>query len=101
MLVYLTGSILYSHVQSDVLAAIFGAALMVGLDFLIEPVAVELDFWRWNQDSIPLSNYAGWFGVAFCLHIVYRKLKFDRGNPLAKFLFGAMVVFFASLFMAL
>jgi uncharacterized membrane protein len=97
MLVYLTGSILHSYIDSDMLAALAGAALMVLVDFLIEPVAIALDFWQWNDETIPLSNYAGWFGVAFALHLFFRKLKFTKDNPISIYLLLAMVIFFTSL----
>lgn len=41
------------------------AALMVGLDFLIEPVAIELDFWKWSAAEVPVQNYAAWFIASF------------------------------------
>ena len=44
-------------------------ALLAGLacaafDWVMEPVAVRLDYWRWAGGVIPLQNYAAWFGIA-------------------------------------
>ena len=44
-------------------------ALLVGLacaafDFIMEPVAVRLDYWQWAGGAIPLRNYAAWLAIA-------------------------------------
>jgi putative membrane protein len=46
---------------------VLGAALMTGLDVLIEPVAIHNHFWNWNQGFIPWTNYACWFGVSLLM----------------------------------
>jgi len=97
LLVYVTGALLQEYVSNDILAAIIAALLMVFLDFLIEPVAIALDFWTWHSDDVPLSNYLGWFAVAFLIQLIYRKLKFSKDNPIAKFLLICLVVFFGIL----
>ncbi len=94
LLVYLSGGILHHIIKSDFLAAILGSLIMVFLDFLIEPVAVKLDFWTWENDVIPVSNFLGWFGVAFFIHLIYRKLNFEKYNPLSLFLLINLTVFF-------
>ncbi len=33
-------------------------------DFLMEPVAIRLDYWRWAGDAVPLQNYVAWFAIA-------------------------------------
>ena len=42
--------------------------LMTGLDFLVEPVAMELGFWGWKNDVIPFQNYVMWFTTSFFIH---------------------------------
>jgi bisanhydrobacterioruberin hydratase len=42
-----------------------GAMLLVLLDLMIEPVAQKLNFWQWQNNHIPLQNYAGWFLIGF------------------------------------
>jgi uncharacterized membrane protein len=41
------------------------ALLMVALDVLIEPVAVALDFWQWENAVIPIQNFVMWFANGF------------------------------------
>lgn len=50
------------------------AALMVLLDFLIEPVAIALDFWQWEAASIPIQNYVMWFLTALPIQYILQKI---------------------------
>jgi uncharacterized membrane protein len=96
LLVYITGA-LFHEKKPFFLAAILGAALLVLIDVLIEPVAVKLNFWQWEDDEIPLSNYIGWFGVAFILQCFYHGLNFQKENPMSDVLIISLIVFFAAL----
>lgn len=96
LLVYLTG-VLFLKIKNDFLAAALASLTMVAIDILIEPVAVSLDFWSWAGNVIPLSNYLGWFGVAYLIQISYRKLQFRKDNPLALVLLLNLIAFFAIL----
>ena len=42
--------------------------LMTSLDFLVEPVAIKLDFWNWVNEIIPLQNYLMWFIKSIFIH---------------------------------
>ncbi|WP_143959183.1 carotenoid biosynthesis protein [Litoribacter populi] len=97
LLVYLTGHAVHGFVSNDYAAAFLSAVLMVGMDFLIEPVAVALDFWQWEGGVIPISNYMGWLGVALLLQLFYKKTHFAKQNPLSFTLLLAMTAFFALL----
>ena len=64
------------HFSSNKLVIVFSSsALMLGIDFLIEPVAPLLDFWSWNNAVIPLSNYRDWFVVALINQAVLLFIK--------------------------
>ncbi len=97
LLVYICGEIFVKRIVNDWFAAVFGAATMVLMDFLIEPVAVALEFWSWKGNVVPLSNYLGWFVVALIIQMIYRKLPFEKSNPLASFLLLSLIIFFAAL----
>jgi len=45
--------------------------LMVVLDYFIEPVAMALDFWSWEGNTVPLKNYIGWAGVSLIAVWIY------------------------------
>lgn len=97
LLVYSVGNLFSSKIKNDWLAAGIASALMVAIDYFIEPVAVNLDFWTWEGNVIPLSNYLGWFGVAFILQITYRKSVFTKENTISTYLLINLVTFFAIL----
>ena len=77
--------------------AIFAATLMVFLDYLIEPVAVSLDFWHWEFEKIPVQNFQAWFLVAFILNYLFINNKFLKSNSLAGLLLFLQFFFFISI----
>lgn len=97
LLVYLTGGILNKLIKNDILAAIASSLLMVLMDVVLEPVAVKLDFWQWENNYIPLSNFAGWFLIAFIIQLTYRKTIFEKRNQLNLFIFINLILFFSIL----
>lgn len=71
-----------------------GATLAVLFDWLIEPVAIKLGFWKWAGDTIPLFNYASWFAISVLLMTAFRFLPFDKNNKFAIHLLLIQVMFF-------
>ncbi len=70
------------------------AALMVGLDVLIEPVAMQRGFWDWEGGQVPLQNYLGWFLVALPLQLFFSFQHRELLNKVAVALFICQFVFF-------
>ena len=66
-------ALIYRFKINIVLKAIIAGALCTGMDFLIEPVAMKLDFWDWENGVIPIWNYVCWFGFASFFSLVYFK----------------------------
>jgi len=97
ILVYLSGHLLHRRIKNNWLAALLSAGLMVVIDFIIEPVAIALDFWNWESGIIPLSNYLGWFFIAFIIQMIYRMLNFQKANVISPYLLINLVTFFAIL----
>jgi putative membrane protein len=52
--------------------------LMVIFDVVLEKAAIELNYWHWEQISIPLQNYIAWFLVGFIFARLGQYLKVDR-----------------------
>jgi putative membrane protein len=96
ILSYLTGTV-FHKISNDYYAAFLAAIAMTSLDYIMEPVAVALDFWVWKFDVIPMENYAGWLGVSFLIQLIYRKANFEKSNPISAFLLTALILFFAIL----
>ncbi|MEO1434674.1 MAG: carotenoid biosynthesis protein [Bacteroidota bacterium] len=97
MLVYSSACVANALFRNPIVKAIFGAALMVLLDFLIEPVAMAYDFWDWENGIIPIQNYVAWFLIALFLHSLFQ-WKFDSTqNRVGWVLMGLQFLFFALL----
>ena len=43
--------------------ALLAGGLAAAFDFVMEPVAVRLDYWTWANGVIPLQNYGAWFVI--------------------------------------
>ena len=72
-----------------------GATLAVLFDWLMEPVAVKLNYWKWLGDgSIPFFNYVCWFVVSILLLLVFHYGKFEKRNNFAVNLLLIQVMFF-------
>jgi uncharacterized membrane protein len=69
--------------------AFLAALMMVGLDILIEPVAMKTDMWMWENNTIPLQNYLGWFFTAFPLQML---LFYTIGHAKNKVAFSVFIL---------
>jgi uncharacterized membrane protein len=101
MLVYTTGHLTDLLRLPWPLKALLAAGLMVGLDYFIEPVAVAFDFWSWQHNHIPVSNFAGWFALSLLMQLYYQRAGFRKGNPVAPFVYLVQVLFFGGLYFSL
>ena len=70
-----------------------GATLAVVFDWLMEPVAIQLGYWKWSGD-IPVFNYACWFLVSLILLLIFHVLKFDKANKFSVDLLLIQAMFF-------
>ena len=52
-------------------------------DAILEPLAVEMDFWNWANAHIPIQNFVAWFFVSMVLLIVFYRMPFPKQNRLA------------------
>jgi len=89
-----TSSVLQQMKASQFVKAILAALLMTALDVLIEPVAIESDFWSWKHEEIPIFNYICWFAIAFPLQWINFKVKAVESNKVANGLLIIMTLFF-------
>lgn len=83
--------------KQPILMTLMAALLMTGLDFLIEPVAMKVDFWNWEGGIIPIYNYICWFFVSLPMHYLYRTWNLKQANQMDLVVFLYMVGFFAFL----
>lgn len=98
MLVLITGSISSQLIERKIFKILFGAFLMVFLDFFIEPNSARLDFWYWEGGRIPLSNYVGWFVTAALLHWIFQQTIKQLNFTFSLNLYIAQLIFFIALY---
>lgn len=74
------------------------ALAMTGMDALIEPVAIFLDYWKWEKGTIPIENYIAWFFISFFMQIIFTQLLNRSKNPVSSTLLVAQILYFLVLF---
>lgn len=74
-----------------------GALLATCFDWIMEPVAMKIGFWQWQDSNIPLFNYACWFLISSFLLMVYRSFFFEKDNHFAVHLLIIQALFFLTL----
>lgn len=99
-IVLASSALLYSFKMNILLKAILAGVLCTFLDFLIEPVAIKLDFWKWQDGIIPMWNYICWFAFSSFFAFIYLSLTNSK-NKAAQSLFFIWVLFFSILNFAL
>ena len=72
-----------------------GATLAVFFDWIMEPVAIKLKFWQWNDGgAVPGYNYLCWFLISMALLALFHACKFDKQNKFAVNLLLIQLMFF-------
>ncbi|MDE3253358.1 MAG: carotenoid biosynthesis protein [Bacteroidota bacterium] len=74
-----------------------GALLALLFDWIMEPVAMKLGFWQWENQDIPLFNYTCWFLISLFLLLVLKMLRLNKPNHFAVHLFFIQCLFFLTL----
>jgi bisanhydrobacterioruberin hydratase len=95
LLIYSTGVFMkISRVRNMMTRVLTGAFILVLLDFFIEPIAVQLNYWHWANNTIPFRNYIGWFFVSAILLFVFEKFQFKKQSIVAPVFLATQFVFF-------
>ncbi len=77
---------------------VFDAAMLTTFfDFILEPIAIKLNFWQWQNNQIPVYNYICWFVISAVLLFIFKRLSFNKHNQFAIHLFIIQVLFFVAL----
>jgi putative membrane protein len=97
MLSFSAIAIVISLQTSVLVKALLSATLMTLLDFFIEPVAINSDFWSWSNGIIPIYNYVCWFVLSFILHFWLLKRGVVEQNTVGIGLYVVLVLFFGLL----
>ena len=77
--------------------ALLTGTLMVGLDFLIEPVAIRFDFWEWEAANPPLMNYIAWFVIATSISLLWEWKRWKLNTNMGMAVYAVELLFFGIL----
>ncbi|MCC6549952.1 MAG: carotenoid biosynthesis protein [Ignavibacteriaceae bacterium] len=72
-------------------------ALAVLFDFFLEPVAIGLNYWTWDDVTVPLQNYIAWFLIAACSAYLFNRFIEKRPDAIFGYYFGLQLLFFIAL----
>jgi putative membrane protein len=87
--------------KSKILLPLFAGLLAVAFDFILEPVAIGLNYWSWEGGKIPLQNYLAWFVIGTFSAILFTLLKVRINDEVPGYYFIMQFLFFIALFFTL
>lgn len=87
------------HVASKISRNKFIIPILVGLlavifDLVLEPIAIKLNYWQWNNLSVPIKNYIAWFFIAMLFSIAFQFLKSFSKSKLSVNYYFIQLIFF-------
>ena len=82
-------------IKNNLIIALISALLCTTMDYIIEPTAtnIKFDYWSWENNIIPISNYVDWFIFSFFFSYIYIRLKTPI-NKIGIYLFFIWIIFF-------
>lgn len=84
-------------IENKILLSLVSSFVLVVLDLLIEPIAIQYDFWEWESESIPVQNFIAWWLLAFVFSMGITFVKNKSENKVAEALLVIQVLFFGIL----
>lgn len=84
-----------------IMKMLIASVVMTGMDVLIEPVAVKLDFWHWKDAIIPFQNYAMWFITSLAVQWIITKSQIKLNAMAGTFVLFIQFMFFFILYLLL
>ncbi len=101
LLIYIFGQMVAPLKFPLVLKAMLAGIGMVLLDVLIEPVAIELNYWRWAEVAVPFQNYLAWFVIGSIMQGFFLKVNGRTRNEFAFYLLASQLLYFVSILLFL
>ncbi len=76
---------------------ILTALITVVFDYIMEPVAIALDYWSWEGGPIPLQNYVAWGVISFIFAGLFKLMGLTNRRPLPLVILATQTIFFFAL----
>lgn len=99
VIIYSVGVITSSYPLPVWLKIVTGAVMTTLLDLVIEPVAIEYNFWQWENGIVPMSNYMGWFAISIMMLTAFHLLKIKSESKVPVYFYSIQLIFFITLFL--
>lgn len=95
--ILLYGTSQFCKFKNRIVNVLFSSFLMTFIDFFIEHIASRYDFWYWENNQIPIQNYAAWFLISVGLNLLFQKTLINSVNYTAKGFYIIQLLFFVIL----
>lgn len=76
------------------LVALGTATITVVFDWIMEPVAIALDYWAWDAVSIPTQNYIAWFLIACAFTRIFEAMRLKTSSSIPSLIVVVQAIFF-------
>lgn len=80
--------------ENKIVISLIAGFTAVIFDLVLEPAAIEMDYWNWVSGEIPLQNYLAWFIITFVISIFYCCMKSNAGKEYFIHYLIAQFIFF-------
>lgn len=86
-----------SIVSKIFLSPFLSGVVIVVFDFIMEPIAIKLDYWQWESVNVSFQNYLTWFLMAVFFSYLILLLKVKTNSKILVVYFFLQLLFFLSL----
>ena len=83
--------------KNSILISLLTASTVATFDWVMEPIAIWLDYWHWFDQPIPFQNYLTWFIISFLASFTLQQLNLQIRSQLLTTYFLIQLIFFALL----
>jgi putative membrane protein len=90
-----------SLTSNKVLMPLLAGFLAVTFDFVLEPVAIGLNYWSWEGGTIPIQNYTAWYLIGSLSALLFSLMKVKISDEVPKYYFIMQFLFFIALYLIL
>lgn len=80
--------------ENKIVVSIIAGFTAVIFDLVLEPAAIDMDYWKWVSGEIPLQNYLAWFIITFVISVFYCCMKSNAGKEYFIHYLIAQFIFF-------
>jgi bisanhydrobacterioruberin hydratase len=87
----------FLYIKSHNIQVFLAGMYLVILDYFMEPVAMQLNYWNWNNGYIPVRNYFAWFLICVVQLYLLKFLKLEISGKLLSALYLIMLLYFMCL----